>query len=769
MSSARFTLGKLVAPIAKPTTQVIDGSFFAPNTESLLFSFDKPIVHNNPDKLGFYIDCRVGRDAITSRPIKSVILEPVKFGFHAPLIIEIQSSLENIEAIRIFGMNYKHRIWQEIKLSLDDEPIKIKREKKLQAFSKSYIEPEHLAVSAKSKPKAKAPSFWDLIYPILQPPLILEQIENLFLPHDLYSFQKVGIEFLMGNESALLADEMGTGKTVQTAVALRLLMQKARAHSALVICPLAVLRQWDEHLRDWAPELSITVVRGNQQTRSLDWSMPAHVYITTYDTIRKDVEENVLPRERLSKFDVIVLDEAQYIKNADSGRTKAIRKFKANQRWALTGTPVENRIEDIVSIFDFLRPKFLTPYDLYPAGLRKKISPFFLRRRKEDVLKDLPPKIKQEFWLELDAHQRKAYDSILSEGQAELTELGEKVKKTDIFRVLTKLKQICNFAPDKGNSPKLELLVEQVETIVESEQKVIVFSQYITEGIEKIESSLQDYGVSKVVGGQSDRDFQVNQFQKTKNTSVLVASIRAGGVGLNLQAASYIIHFDHWWNPAIMWQAEARAHRQGQKRTVNVFSYWIADTIEEKIYQTLKEKGLLFADIVDGLSETELDNYISTEEWLDMLGVKHKSISKPQQVTPLNLSLSEIEERLKTISPSEFERVVKDLLHAFGYPNTKTTGRTGDGGIDVISTRNSPDGIIRIIAQCKRYKGTVGVEIAREFMGVIASDDSIEKGYLVTTGEFTRECVAFCEKSGVIIALNGSQTSNYVRKFGIQI
>ncbi len=313
------------------------------------------------------------------------------------------------------------------------------------------------------------------------------------------------------------------------------------------------------------------------------------------------------------------------------------------------------------------------------------------------------------------------------------------------------------------------LLIEQIESIVESEQKVIIFSQYIAEGVEKIEPSVNQYGVSKIIGGQNDRDFQVNQFQKTKNISILIASVRAGGVGLNLQAASYVVHFDHWWNPAVMWQAEARAHRQGQKRTVNVFSYWVADTIEEKIYQTLKEKGLLFADIVDGLSETEIDNTISTEEWLDMLGVKHKIVTTPPKFAPLNLSLLEIEEKLKTIPPSDFEHVVKDLFHALGYPNSRVTGRTGDGGIDVISTRNTSDGVVRVIAQCKRYKGTVGVETARAFMGVIASDESIGKGYLVTTGEFTRECLAFCERSGVIVTLNGSQTANYVRKFGVQI
>lgn len=767
MPPFRLGFGKIISPIANPRIIVSDPAIPPCVCEYVGFLFDQSTIHEKLDGLGFEIDCRIGVDAITNRPIKSIVVEPAKLEFLPSQIIEVQQNLDYLEAIRVFGMNYKNRIWREIRLK-SDESINFKRDKKIASFTKSYIEPEHIQNSS-NKPKPKAPSFWDLVYALLQPPLILKQIENLFLPHDLYPFQKTGIQFLIDNESALLADEMGTGKTVQTAVAIRLLMQKGRAHSSLVICPIAVLRQWDDHFRDWAPELLITVVRGNQKTRALDWSMPAHVYITGYDTLRKDVDEKVLPRESLSKFDVVVLDEAQYVKNADSGRAKVIRKLKANQRWALTGTPIENKIEDMVSIFDFLRPKYLTPYDLYPAGLRKKISPYFLRRRKEDVLKDLPPKIRQEFWLELDVNQRRAYANVLSEGQAELSELGEKVRKTDIFRVLSKLKQICNFAPEKSNSPKLDLLLEQIETVVESEQKVIVFSQYISEGIDKIEESVKQYGVAKVVGGQNDRDYQVRQFLQNKNTAILIASVRAGGVGLNLQVASYVVHFDHWWNPAVMWQAEARAHRQGQKRTVNVYSYWVADTIEEKIYQTLKDKGLLFADIVDGLSEIELDNVISTEEWLDMLGVKHKAITSPQKFVPLTLSVFEIQERLQTISPSDFEHVVKDLLHSLGYPNSKVTGRTGDGGIDVISSRNTPDGVIRVVAQCKRYKGTVGVETARAFMGVIASDESIEKGYLVTTGEFTRECMAFCEKSGVIVGLNGFQTANYVRKFGVPI
>jgi SNF2 family DNA or RNA helicase len=716
-----------------------------------------------PTNLRIY--CRVGVDAISNRPLTAHVVLVGLPPLAPASVFLLDAATEAIPEPRVFGMNYRTRIWQEIRRRSDEptRPMKVAP----QSLTKSYLQ---LAAPTRAgvKTKPKAPSFWDLVYALLQPPLVMHQLENLFFPHALYSFQPAGIEFLMEREGALLADEMGTGKTVQAAVALRLLIHQGRARSAMIVCPVSVLRQWDKHLTEWCPDLLVTVVRGDQETRTLDWSMPAHVYVTSYDALRNDMKVGVLPADKLASFDVVALDEAQYIKNPASGRAKAVRKLHARQRWALTGTPLENRVEDIASIFDFLLPRLLSPFDLQPAALRAKIAPYFLRRLKKDVIKDLPDIIKQEVWLELDSAQRAAYDGVLSEGRTELEGLGTRVRKTDIFRVLTKLKQICNFAPGRNTSPKLDQLLEHVESIVESGQKLIVFSQYVAEGVEKLHMSLEKYGVAKIVGGQSDRDQQIDNFIQLSTVPILVASVRAGGVGLNLQVASYVVHFDHWWNPAVMWQAESRAHRAGQKQTVNVYSYWVADTIEERIFQTLKSKGLLIADVVDGLAETQIDELISTDEWLDMLGVKHRKIPQAESREPLSMSVSEIRERLQLMSPGEFERVVKDLIRSFGYPNAKVTRRTHDGGVDVISSRNTPDGVVRVVAQCKRYKGTVGVEIARALMGVVAADAAIEKGYLVTTGEFTSECAAFCEKTG-LVALNGVQTANYVRKFGIGI
>jgi superfamily II DNA or RNA helicase len=668
----------------------------------------------------------------------------------------------------ILWHNYQEKKWHTEKptdIQIDDLPQK-------HPHGKKFV--NGVEVNPHSTPKVKLPSFWDLIYPLLHPPLILEETDNLFLPHHLLAYQPVGIAFLMNNESALLADDMGTGKTVMTTVALKILFQQHRIRRALIVCPVSVVREWRKHLDEWASELVSSYIPGTRDIRSIRWNTDAHIYVTTYDSLRGDIESRLLPYNKLGVFDVVILDEAQNIKNPISGRSKAIKKLTRHRRWALTGTPIENKIEDLASLFDFLRPGFLSPYDMYPERIREKIKPYFLRRRKIDVLPDLPPKIKQKLWLEMDDSQRKEYERVSLGIIDELTGMGDQVTKVAIFGRIQRLKQICNFASNSMASPKTELLLEQVEQIIQSGQKVIIFSQYVKEGIEKLEQILAPFGFAKIVGDQSQsvRDREIDRFKKMSEVSILLASVKAGGVGLNLTEASYVIHFDHWWNPATMWQAEDRVHRRGQKADkVNVYSYWMAGTIEEKIHNILEEKGLLFADVIDGLAESQIDELISTNEWLEMLGVKVKNkVTLPTtSKNHAHLSLEEIRQQLLDISPSQFEHVVKELVRCLGYPNPKVTGRTGDGGIDILASRNINDGVIRIAAQCNRYRGTVSASTARDFRGAITTDNTIKKGFLVTTSDFSNECKSFCEQSGIIVPISGLELARYVKDFGISI
>ncbi len=541
-------------------------------------------------------------------------------------------------------------------------------------FTKAYSQAKNAYGS--STHKVVSLSIWQLIYPTLLPPIAVEFTAGWDMPNKPYPYQQVGVKFLVEHESALLGDDMGTGKTVMSVVALRVLFQGRKVKKALIVCPVVVLKVWQKHLQDWAPELSVTVVRGSRDERKLDWRCPAHVYVAAYDSVSSDfltvvkkkativckncqrastfgekvhVADNQTPQfscphcqtpfkelptsdalvgnDVVASFDVVVLDEAQYIKNPNTSRSRGVKLPIPRYRWALTGTPVETKIKDLAGIFSFVKPKYMH-YNISTGEAKRLMEPYFLRRLKKDVLPDLPPKIRQEQWLELDPDQRSEYDRVRRGEVRKLTELGEQVTKAHIFAVITALKRVCNFASGKRSSPKSEILVEQIKTIKASGYKALVFTQWVDEyGVASLESILKPFGVSVLKGGLSDnlREKALREFHSDTNVCVLLATLKAGGVGLTLTEANYVFHYDHWWNPATMWQAEDRVHRKGQLRGVNVYSFWTQKTIEERIHQKLQERGMLFDEVVNSLSETDVERSISTDDWLDMLGVPRDS------------------------------------------------------------------------------------------------------------------------------------------------
>lgn len=451
---------------------------------------------------------------------------------------------------------------------------------------------------------------WDLLFPLLQRPVTLEFGTVVDLPSSLHAYQTKGVEFLIESASALLGDDMGTGKTVQTAVGLRMLFQTGKIRTALIVCPLSVIPNWDRELAKWAGNLAVTVVRGDKKHRKICWRQAAHVWLVTYDTLRNDLESILTFRK--GGFCLVVLDEAQRVKNWGSGVTQAIRRLRATYRWGLTGTPLENNEDELWTIMNVLKPELSELASAgrvdWSEGIQGVLRPMFLRRRKQDVLADLPPLVQNPVWLRLEGEQRRSYDELERQGVLQLHARGESITAQIIIVLLNKLKQVCNRCPRSGASSKLEWLRGSLEEIAPEGDKALVFSQYTDErfaGVNWLEEELADFGALNYSKALSDtrRRKLLAAFKEVPDHKVFLGHPKTAGLGLNeLVVANYVVHFDHWWNPAVMNQATARAHRPGQKKTVFAYDLWIQDTYEEIIFQVLEQKQTLYNEIVDSMS-----------------------------------------------------------------------------------------------------------------------------------------------------------------------
>ena len=419
-------------------------------------------------------------------------------------------------------------------------------------------------------------------------------------------YQKAGIARLLANPGVLLADEMGLGKTIQAIGALRVLQRYGSSPGpALVVVPTGLVLQWRRQFREWAPELALSTCIGAPEERRQRWLAPAQVYLTGFDALRSDMALPAPYGPRRRVWQVVVADEAQRIKNAHTAIAATVKALPRHRAWALTGTPLENRPDDAVSILDFVAPGLCDPAEMV-AGLRRALSVVQLRRRRADVLPELPPKTVFEIAPDLLLAQRAAYDIAIGEGLVWLRSLGAELRVTHVLELILRLKQICNACPRTGASAKLEDLVRRLGDVVATGEKALVFTQFVAEpfGAEAIARTLKRFNPLLLTGRMSPaaRDDAMAMFAADPDRHVLVSSLRAGGVGLNLTAASVVFHFDRWWNPAVETQAEDRAHRIGQTRPVQVFGYLTPDSIEQRIGEILDEKRALFADIIDGVT-----------------------------------------------------------------------------------------------------------------------------------------------------------------------
>ena len=439
-------------------------------------------------------------------------------------------------------------------------------------------------------------------------------------------FQKEGVRSLVSSERLLLADDMGLGKTLQAIAAVRILCAQRVAESILVVAPASLLDQWRRELEKWAPELRAIIVRGPIADRAWQWGANVHVTLVGYETLRSDFGSNKRAPVRRKIWDVLIADEAQRIKNRNA-TSDALKGLQRRRSWALTGTPLENDEEELASILEFVDHAGLTSSRHYRPGfeLLDRHRQLQLRRKKGDVLDDLPPKQVTKVFIPLHVMQKESYDRAEREGIVYLKSLGADVRVQHVLELIMRLKQICNADPETGHSSKLRDIKERLGRLVAQGHRALVFSQYtsVTFGVAAAASYLEAFNPLTLTGDvvQSERASIIERFKTTDTHKALILSLRVGGVGLNLQEASYVFHLDRWWNPAVEHQAEDRSHRFGQTAKVNVIKYSCTGTIEERIDAILKRKQDLFDQLVDDVS-LNLSARLSSEEIFSLFGLK---------------------------------------------------------------------------------------------------------------------------------------------------
>ncbi len=438
----------------------------------------------------------------------------------------------------------------------------------------------------------------------------------------------------------ILADEMGLGKTLQTITAILAEKNEGAVGTSLIICPASLVYNWLEEFRRFAPELTVCPVEGSQAERKtiISHSGKWDVLITSYDHLKRDV---ALYENRLFLYEV--LDEAQFIKNHSTAAAKAVKIIQGKHRLALTGTPIENRLSELWSIFDYLMPGFLYRYETFrneferpiakdadeeaSLRLRRMVSPFILRRLKTEVLRDLPEKVEEARVVHFNQEQQRIYDAQVLRMKnllQEETEESFRKSKIQVLAELTRIRQICCdpsllFENYTGGSAKLEACMDLIESAIEGEHRILVFSQF-TSMLELIKAQLINRGIPfYVITGatlKKERVRLVSDFNNG-NVPVFLISLRAGGTGLNLTGADIVIHYDPWWNAAAQNQATDRAHRIGQEKPVTVFKLLAKDSIEEKI-SLLQEKKLSLADEIIGGEQVSFSS-LSREELLELI------------------------------------------------------------------------------------------------------------------------------------------------------
>ena len=463
----------------------------------------------------------------------------------------------------------------------------------------------------------------------------------------LRNYQVEGVKWLYNIDKTgfggILADEMGLGKSIQTIYYIKELLKEDSSYKFLIVAPTSLAYNWENEFIKFGNDIKYLISVGARSKRreELNNLDNVSVIITTYGLLREDKEiyENI-------NFKTMIIDEAQNIKNVNTEVTKTVKSIKAKTCLALTGTPIENSLTELWSIFDYIMPGFLANLQTFDKkykvkefsdddneklkNLNKLVSPFIMRRRKKDVIKDLPDKLENNIYVDLTREQKKLYLAELEKVNNEMNDImitsGINKARFLILQLLTKLRQICIdprilFNDYQGGSGKIDEFLNIVKESVANQNKILVFTSFKT-ALNLAKAELDKEGItSYIIDGSVSSKKRMELVDKfnSDETNVFFIMLKAGGTGLNLTSASVVIHLDLWWNPQVENQATDRAHRIGQKNVVQVIRFITKGTIEEKILDLQSKKRILSDKILDSESDTNMFSKLTEEDIKNLL------------------------------------------------------------------------------------------------------------------------------------------------------
>jgi hypothetical protein len=615
----------------------------------------------------------------------------------------------------------------------------------------------------------------DLLQPMLEPTILGSDIANWILPDELRSTQIEAINALLSHDVYLLADDPGTGKSVAACVALMNQFQRHQIQRALIVCHESGLRSMARILSCWTPGLLVTAVSGGLDLRKLDWAAPAHVYLVTEETLRNDIESGILKGDEL-QFDSILLDDVQVTGLRFRDFPGALNQLDTNIRWAVAGALPE-AVEDWTGLFKFLAPEELKgTAGISLPDIKRRFQKYYLRRTKEQMRSELPARHREVVWLDLTDLQAKRYEEVLAEERHRLSQLGEALQPPHIEAALDRLHVAANFAPGVLDGAKVRALVDLIEQISASGAKAVVFSQFREDGVDRLHPVLEPYGVLKInlTETEEQRKRILSAFRDQEHWHVLLLQTGVDIGGDALVEATYIIHFDHHWNPAARLKAELKLHPLIFRATpINIYEFWVADSVDEELYRVLNDKNMLPGDVPEGTQPTELEDRITIDEWLEDV------FNVPGNKEPVRVSLNEpmgtgilpgtavLRSKLAELSADTLMAAVETLMKALGYNEVEPIGEPEEHGGYVLGWQDTPEGVERVLVRYLASNKNIGIAEARNLMKDMQGRGDCTGAYLITTSDFTTACRNFADESdGQLALVSGSELYRHLHILG---